>query len=88
MASSGQFVIEFDAKSRENKVVDEHSKIQCFQTPHTPTFGAMTFMNLGGVRGLKIVANFGVDKAPEPKIENCKFVSRTWRQSVMASSGL
>ena len=35
VARSGQFMIEIDVKSRENKEVDEHSKIQCFQTPHT-----------------------------------------------------
>ena len=35
VASSGQFVIETDVKSRENKEVDEDSKIQCFQTPHS-----------------------------------------------------
>ncbi len=30
------------------------TKVQCFQTPHTPTFGAMTVMNLGGVWRTKI----------------------------------
>ncbi len=51
-------------KSRENKDVDEHSKIQCFQTPHTPTFGAMTFMNLGGVCRTKIGVKIRGRKGP------------------------
>ncbi len=44
VASSGQFVIEIDVKSRENKEVDEDLKIQCFQTPHTPTQGTQNFV--------------------------------------------
>ncbi len=70
MASSGQFVIGINGKSHGNKVVDEHSKIQCFQTPHTLTFGAMTIMNLGGVCRQILAQEFGVDKAPEQKIKS------------------
>ena len=59
VASSGQFVMDLAWKSHENKDVDEDSKIQCFQTPHTPTFGAMTLWTLGASVGLKFVVFLG-----------------------------
>ncbi len=34
------------AETAKINVSVEIHEIQCFQTPHTPTFGAMTFMNL------------------------------------------
>ncbi len=56
-------------------------KIQCFQTPHTPTFGAMTFVNLGGVCRTKICDVFGGRQGP--RSENKKMPGGLmWRAQV------
>ncbi len=51
-----------DAKSHEINVSDENVENSMFLDTLPPTFGAMIFMNLGGVWKTRICGDFGVDQ--------------------------